>query len=70
MGELLTENQSRTLGYIEDFSVHHGYSPTLREMADFFGITVGAINQRVSALIKKGYIARGAARKARTLRPI
>jgi repressor LexA len=50
----LTKSQTRVADYIGKFIDEKSYSPTYKEIAGHFRVNVNAIQQAVSALIKKG----------------
>ena len=50
----LTEKQLAVLTFIRDFIRDKGLSPTLDEMAQFFGVSKITIHEHVNALEKKG----------------
>lgn len=52
----LTDKQQAVLDYINDTIQDLGYSPTVREIGDYFGITVKGSYDHVLVLVKKGYI--------------
>lgn len=54
----LTNRQKEVLGFIRDFTGENGYSPTVREMCDHFGIQPQAAADHINALVKKGYLAK------------
>ena len=54
----LTKIQRDTLDFIIKFYRKKSYTPTLTEIAKNFGISIRAAYDRVSALIRKGYIER------------
>ena len=56
MKKNLTEKQQAVLDYIKDQAFHRGYPPSLREIADAHGVSVGAIRDRITSLEKKNYI--------------
>jgi len=62
----LTARQKEVLEFIAEHSREHGYSPTLREIAEEFHLSVKAVHDHVAALTGKGYI-RKEAKKGRTL---
>lgn len=62
----LTPKQLRVLTFIRDFSRAKGYSPTMQELADEFGVSKVTVFEHVSALHKKGYLKRSR-HKARSL---
>ncbi len=54
----LTKKQSNVLEFIKRCIIERQHAPTYKEIAENFGINVNAIQQSVSALIKKGFIER------------
>lgn len=52
--EKLTKKQARTVKFIKEFIDDNSYSPTYKEIAEHFKVNVNAVQQSVSALIKKG----------------
>jgi repressor LexA len=54
----LTKKQKKILKYIEKFLSENSYPPTLKEIADKFGITIGTVQDHIFALNKKGYLER------------
>lgn len=60
----LTSSQVETLDMIRVFVAEHGYSPSLREVADGSGCVLSTAAYRLDALIAHGYLRRdrGAAR--------
>jgi repressor LexA len=67
---LLTDKQRAIYDWIVDFCESHGYSPTVRELANAFGLrsTNGAVCH-LKPLAKKGWI-RWTPHRSRTMRPI
>ena len=63
----LTGKQQAVLNYINDTIKDLGYSPTIREIGDNFGITVKGAYDHINSLKKKGYITMTPDR-ARTIR--
>lgn len=61
--------QKITLDAIEYFINEHGYSPTIREVADMLGQSVHPVQEKIYQLELKGYIASELG-KARTIRVI
>lgn len=59
----LTEKQQAILTFIRDFLQDRGYSPTLEEMSQFFGVSKVTIYEHVKALQEKGAIRKQANRK-------
>jgi repressor LexA len=64
----LTPKQLRILKMIRDWRVVKGYSPTMQEIADEFGVSKVTIFEHVEALIRKGALERDP-NKARSLSP-
>jgi repressor LexA len=62
----LTQRQREVLTFIIDYLKKHTFPPTIREIADFFAISVKGAYDHVAALKKKGYI-RGDPKRSRTL---
>jgi len=53
----LTEKQSEVLDFIEEYQMHNGKSPTIREMRENFGLSSdNSIVKHLKALMEKGYI--------------
>lgn len=52
----LTERQQELLDYIVASVHERGIAPTHREMAEYQGIALKTIVERVAALEKKGYV--------------
>ena len=70
MTEPLTHRQSQILRWIVDYRAQHGYSPTVREIADGVGISSpNGVEAHLTALIEKGTITRELG-KARTIVPV
>ncbi len=63
----LTPKQLRLLTFIRDFRRKLGYSPTMQELADEFGVSKVTVFEHVGALQKKGFLER-LPHKARSLR--
>lgn len=63
----LTPKQLRLLTFIRDFRRKMGYSPTMQELADEFGVSKVTIFEHVEAVQKKGFLER-LRHKARSLR--
>ncbi|MBO4440229.1 MAG: repressor LexA [Spirochaetaceae bacterium] len=53
----LTECQQESLRYIRDYTLENSRPPTIREVADHFGVTVKAAQDRITALRKKQFLA-------------
>src|SRR6516225_10536927 len=62
--ETLTEHQRRTLTEIRDYVGHHGFPPTIQELADGLGISSASAYAQINHLVRKGYLRRES-RKAR-----
>jgi len=52
----LTARQKEVLSYIADYLKKHSYPPTIREIADNFGISVKGAHDHITALRKKGHL--------------
>ena len=63
----LTRIQQQTIEFIEAFIAENGYAPTLREMAEYFGVSHEAIADRIYYIEQKGRI-KCAPNKARAIR--
>jgi len=64
MREDLTEKQQELLRYIRNYTVHHPYPPTLRQMADHLGLrTLSTVHQHLKALEAKGALSRNSSRE-------
>lgn len=68
----LTKKQEEIAGYVSKFTAERGYSPTYKEIAEHFEVNVNAIQQAVTALLKKGALERteGIARGLRSVQRI
>lgn len=51
-----TPKQLDTLRYIVAFVDRHAYAPTMRHLADYHGISIAAVYDRIAALRSKGLI--------------
>ena len=54
----LTVKQQRILNFIEKHRVKKTYPPTLKEIGDNVGITIGTVQDHIYALQKKGHLER------------
>jgi len=54
-----TKRQEEVLEFIARYINTHAYSPTIREVADFFSISVKGAHDHLSALKKKGLLKQG-----------
>ena len=61
-----TERQQEVLDFIAGYINSHAYPPTIREVADFFSISVKGANDHLAALRKKGLLKQGD-KKPRTM---
>ncbi|GHV60516.1 LexA repressor [Spirochaetia bacterium] len=50
----LTERQKEVLSFIQSYKNEHNYPPTIRDMAEFFSISVKGAHDHITALKKKG----------------
>lgn len=68
-GADLTTRQRMIFDHLLDFLGAHGYPPTVREIAEFFGMrSTNGVHEHLVALEKKGYISReGKASRGLTL---
>ncbi|WP_457644588.1 transcriptional repressor LexA [Persephonella sp.] len=56
---MLTKRQKEILQFIGQFHSQYGYSPTLKEIADYFGLSaVSTIHEHIEKLVKEGYLIR------------
>lgn len=62
----LTERQRKVLEFITSYLEHHGYAPSIRDIARAFRITPRGAMIHLIALEKKGYISRS--KKARSIK--
>ncbi len=62
----LTPKQLRILQFIRDWRHHHGYSPTMQEIADLLGVSKVTVFEHIESLIGKGALIRNP-NKARSL---
>lgn len=53
-----TERQQTILQYIRDYTAECGYSPSLRDIAAWFGITPAGVVDQLKALERKGFLLR------------
>ena len=61
-----TKRQMEVMDFIAKYIKTHAYPPTIREIADFFSISVKGAHDHLTALRKKGLLIQGD-RKPRTL---
>jgi len=61
-----TERQKEVLGFIAAYINIHTYPPTIREVADFFSISIKGASDHLTALRKKGLLKQGD-KKSRTM---
>jgi len=52
----LTDRQQEVLSFISDYTRTNSFPPTVREIADYFKISLKAVQDHISALQKKDYI--------------
>ena len=62
----ITDKQQEVLTFIEGWIAEHGYSPSVREVALFFEVSVNAAAQHLRSLEQKNFLSR-AAGKGRAL---
>jgi repressor LexA len=51
-----TKRQEEVLTFIAEYIREHAYPPTIREIADYFAISVKGAHDHVTALKKKGFV--------------
>ena len=61
-----TERQKQVLDFIAGYIKTHAYPPTIREVAEFFSISIKGAHDHLTALRKKGLLKQGD-KKPRTL---
>ena len=61
-----TERQREVLDFIAGYIRAHAYPPTIREVADYFSISVKGAHDHLAALKKKGFLKQGD-KKSRTM---
>jgi repressor LexA len=54
-----TKRQEEVLTFIAEYIQEHAYPPTIREIADYFAISIKGAHDHVTALKKKGLIRQG-----------
>lgn len=54
----LTGKQKKILDYLEKYLKDNDYPPTIKEIADYFNLTIGTVQDHIYALERKGYISR------------
>jgi len=64
----VTPRQLQILQFIRDYRQRNGYSPTMQEIGDHFGLTKVTVFEHVNALERKGLLLRGPKHSARSLR--
>jgi len=72
MSEPLTRRQALILHFVERYTATHHFPPTLREIADHYGIkSLNGVKKHLQALEKKGHLTRkeGARRALQLTRP-
>lgn len=52
----LTDRQTEILGFIREFINANKYPPSIKEIADAFGITIKGAWDHCNAIERKGYI--------------
>jgi repressor LexA len=62
----LTARQKEVLSFFEKYTGKHPYPPTIREIADYFTISVKGAHDHITALKKKGYL-KQTGKQSRTL---
>jgi len=54
----VTQKQDKLLQYIRKYIGEHGWAPTIRELAEDFSLSIGAVQDRLAALEAKGLLKR------------
>ena len=62
----LTKRQKEVLSFIADYLRKNSFSPTIREVADHYSISVKGAHDHITALKKKGYL-KQASKRPRTM---
>ena len=65
--QTVTPRQMDILKFLRDYRARHAYSPTMQEIADYFGLSKVTVFEHVGALEKKRLLRRQAKHKARCL---
>jgi len=52
----ITKRQQEIVDFIKEFTREKGYAPTIREIADAFNVSLGAIQDIMNALLRKNLI--------------
>ena len=65
----ITERQQEVLDFISNFTKENNYPPTVREIGEYFGISLRAVQDHIAALQKKGYLSQ-TQKRARSLNVI
>ena len=56
----ITDRQSKVIKFIEQFLIDHGFPPSVREIANHFGLkSASGVHKHIKALVKKGYLSKG-----------
>ena len=64
----LTERQLEVIRFIQRYQDENSCPPTVREMAEHFSISIKSVQDRLSALRKKGYIAENSDKRSRAIK--
>ncbi|MDH3520311.1 MAG: transcriptional repressor LexA [Myxococcales bacterium] len=66
----LTRRQREVFDFIREFLAEHGYSPSLEEIGERFGLSsVATVHKHVQHLVEKGYL-RKAWNRSRSVEPV
>ncbi len=52
----LPPRQNETLEYYREYFKKHGYCPMLKEAAEYHGVAIATVKQRINALVRKGFM--------------
>ena len=64
--KVITERQQEVLDFISSFTKKNNFPPTVREISEYFSISLRAVQDHIAALQKKGYLAQ-TQKRARSL---
>lgn len=56
LNRALTPKQKNILDFITDCSINNGFSPSLEEVGNKFGLVISTVHQHIKALESKGYL--------------
>ncbi|MCK9225104.1 MAG: transcriptional repressor LexA [Candidatus Muirbacterium halophilum] len=54
---MITKRQKQILEYIKDYIDNNGYSPTLKEICDYFGLkSVATMHEHINNIVNEGFL--------------